>query len=64
MAVPKFEEIHLPVLTLMEDGQEHKSSELEPRIADHFELSEEDRAARLPSGTQRTLLNRVPMVHV
>lgn len=59
MAVPKFEELHLPVLTLMGDGFEQKSRDLELLIADRFNLSKEDRADRLPSGTQRTLLNRV-----
>ena len=43
----------------MGDGLEHKSRDLEPLIADHFNLSKEDRVDRLPSGTQRTLLNRV-----
>lgn len=43
----------------MGDNQVHKGSELIPKLANHFRLSEEDRNELLPSGTQLKFENRV-----
>ena len=49
----------LPVLQLIADKSVHRIAELEPLVAAHFHLSEEDRAETLPSGAETRLHNRV-----
>jgi restriction system protein len=48
-----------PLLVLHEDGAEHAVADIREQIAQQFELSDEDRAERLPSGRVTTLQNRV-----
>ena len=48
----------LPLLRLAGDGQEHTISVAIERLADEFGLTDEQRAALLPSGTQQVLQNR------
>ncbi|CAG1770387.1 partial Mrr restriction system protein, partial [uncultured bacterium] len=57
--VPDFQSIMLPLLKLLGDNQVHKRSDLIPQLADHFNLSGEDRNEVLPSGTQLKFENRV-----
>ncbi len=59
MAIPDFQTMMRPLLQMLADGEEHISSELYPRIGEHFQLSEEERQALLPSGQQPILHNRV-----
>ena len=59
MAVPDFQSVMLPLLELASDGQEHVVAEAVDRLAEHFDLSDEDRREMLPSGTQRRFDNRV-----
>ena len=47
------------MLVLHEDGEEHAVSDSRESLAQQFELTPEDRAERLPSGTVTTLQNRV-----
>lgn len=49
----------LPVLQLMADGRERSLGELEEFVSQHFQLSQTDRQARLPSGGQTVVRNRV-----
>ena len=58
MAVPKYHEMMLPTLRFLADGQERHRRDFPPMIAEHFNLSEEDRAALLPSGQTTYLQNR------
>lgn len=58
MAVPDFQSLMFPVLRLSSQGEIRISDAVE-RLADEFELSEEDRAELLPSGRQTTFANRV-----
>jgi restriction system protein len=62
MAVPDFQSMMLPFLEITGDGQVHTTSEVIQRLADGFQLSQEDREELLPSGTQRRLNNRVKWV--
>lgn len=48
-----------PLLALHENGEEHKIGSTRDAVATVFDLSEEDRAERLPSGRVTTLQNRV-----
>ena len=58
MAVPKYDEIMLPLLQLLSDGKDHHQRDLSSRIGDHFGLNEEERSRMLPSSTQSYLRNR------
>lgn len=59
MAIPGFQEMMLPVLRLLSDGEEHRSKELSEPVADIFSLTEEEREELVPSGVQRKLANRI-----
>lgn len=58
MAVPDFQTLMLPLLKLVSDEQQHTIVEAVERMAEEFQLSEEDRTQLLKSGQPR-LYNRV-----
>jgi restriction system protein len=49
MAIPKYDEIMLPLLKVLSDGQSHTKRELTEKMADHFQLTPEERGQMLPS---------------
>ena len=49
MAIPKYDEMTQPLLQILSDGQEHKQRDLAPKIAAHFNLTEQERTALLPN---------------
>jgi restriction system protein len=49
MAIPKYDEIMLPLLNVLSDGQSHTKRELTEKMADHFHLTPEERGQMLPS---------------
>ncbi len=59
MAIPKYDEMMLPLLQLIGDGTEHAYRDLAPKVADHFQLTEEERAEMLPSTQSTYLRNRL-----
>lgn len=59
MTIPDYQTVMLPLLQLASDAQEHSSREAIERLADLFELSEQERKELLPSGRQATFDNRV-----
>jgi restriction system protein len=59
MAVPDFQTFMRPLLAYHADGEEHEIAATRAALADHFELSEDDRAERIPSGRVTYLQNRV-----
>ena len=59
MPVPTFEKIRLPLLKTVEDKQVHAFWDVVERLANHFDLSPEDRKEVLPSGKQYRFANRV-----
>jgi hypothetical protein len=58
MAVPDFQTLMLPLLKLASDGQPHTLAEALDRLAQEFQLSEDDRAQLLRSGQTR-FYNRI-----
>ena len=58
MAVPDFQTLMLPLLKLAGDGQQHTFAEAVERLAEEFQLSDDDRAQLLKSGQTR-MYNRV-----
>jgi hypothetical protein len=59
MAVPDFQSLMLPLLKLAGDGEPHTSAEAVERLAQEFQLSDDDRKELLPSGKQSRFNNRV-----
>jgi restriction system protein len=59
MAVPSFQEMFLPFLQCLADGQGHRLPEVAAHIASHFQLTDEDKAELIPSGQSSKLSNRV-----
>lgn len=57
--IPDFQTIMLPLLRHIVDGKEHTIKEITEAMADHFQLTEEERNQFLPSGKQKTFTNRV-----
>jgi len=57
--IPTYEEIMLPFLKLLSDGKEHILNEAHDKLADHFQLTEEETRELLPSGQQPVFRNRI-----
>lgn len=59
MTIPDFQSIMLPLMQFASDGQEHSSRESIEYLATHFNLTDEEKQALLPSGKQPIFSNRV-----
>ena len=59
MAIPTYDELMLPLLRGLADGQVHELREFYERLADEFGLTEDERSELLPSGKQRVIVNRI-----
>ncbi|MBJ7374402.1 MAG: restriction endonuclease [Pseudomonas sp.] len=59
MAIPDFQSVMRPVLATVQNGVPLPLNELRERVADQFQLSEDERKERLPSGHQTVINNRV-----
>ncbi len=59
MSVPDFQTVMLPFLQTLKDGKERTMRELTEQLAVHFQLTQEQRQERLPSGPQPLFYNRV-----
>ena len=59
MAIPDFQSVMRPVLVTVQNGVPLPLNELRERVADQFQLSEDERKERLPSGHQTVINNRV-----
>jgi restriction system protein len=59
MTIPDYQTVMLPLLRFAADGDEHSLREAIDKLADRFDLSDDERKALLPSGRQATFDNRV-----
>ncbi|MCU1765739.1 restriction endonuclease [Pseudomonas protegens] len=59
MPIPDFQSVMRPVLTTVQNGAPLPLRELRERIANQFQLTEEERKEYLPSGNQTVINNRV-----
>jgi restriction system protein len=59
MPIPKYDEMTLPILKILADGAEHSQSELADKMAEHFHLTPEERAQRLPKVRATYLRHRL-----
>lgn len=57
--IPKYEEIMLPFLKILSDGNEHSLSETHDALAKQFQLTDSELRELLPSGRQPIFRNRV-----
>lgn len=59
MTVPDFQSFFYPILKFASDQNEHSLNEVRDYLTDYFQLSEEARSERVPSGTQTKFDNRI-----
>jgi restriction system protein len=59
MPIPDYQTLMLPLLKAVADGQEHRIGDITERLANEFQLTQEERQQLLPSGTQTSFSNRV-----
>jgi len=57
--IPDFQTIMFPFLKILSDGEEHTTNETNQKLANHFNLTEEELNEFLPSGAAKTFPNRV-----
>jgi restriction system protein len=57
--IPDYQTIMLPLMQLVSDGQEHNYRDLIERLAEHFNVTPEERRELLASGGQAVFDNRV-----
>lgn len=59
MSVPKYYEMHKPMLQCLADGKTHTLKEIKTYMIQHFHLTEDDISELLPSGRQTYFANRI-----
>ena len=59
MSIPDYQSTFRPLLCSIEDGYERLFNDAFESVCQHFQLNEEQRQERLPSGTQTVIKNRV-----
>lgn len=59
MAIPDFQSFFYPFLKMSLDKKEHSLNEAREFLANYFELSDKDRAEKVPSGSQSRFDNRI-----
>ncbi|MDF1996406.1 restriction endonuclease [Peribacillus frigoritolerans] len=59
MAVPGYQDFMYPFLKQLKDGKEYRLQDLYVLLANHFNLTDEEIAEKLPSGKQTLLVNRI-----
>lgn len=57
--IPDFQSIMLPLLTILNDGNEHALKDIISEISNQFQLTDEERIQLLPSANQNIISNRV-----
>ena len=59
MAIPDYQTLMLPLLDCLRDGAEHQLNNVYELLCEEFKLTQEERKAVLPSGSQGIMRNRV-----
>jgi restriction system protein len=59
MAIPKYDQLMLPLLKILSDCQPHRHRDVIETLATEFQLSDTERKEFLPSGRQTIFDNRV-----
>ena len=58
MAIPSFDEMYIPTLKCLSDGDEHTTREINDFIAEYMKISDEERLELLPSGKEEIFRSR------
>lgn len=53
MTIPTHDELMLPFLQVLSDGQEHRINEVVDKLAKEFNLTQEEIAEEIPSGGRK-----------
>ncbi|MBI3741701.1 MAG: restriction endonuclease [Chloroflexi bacterium] len=59
MPIPDYESLMLPLLKLLSDKKEHEATQVNELLTTEFNLSDEEKSARLPSGAKPVIYSRV-----
>lgn len=59
MAIPDFQSFFYPTLLMSKDGEEHSLNDLREYLTNYFNLTDEEKSERVPSGTQTKFDNRI-----
>jgi restriction system protein len=59
MPIPEFQSFFHPFLNLAKDGKEHSLQEIRDFLTQFFNLTEDEKAEKVPSGTQTKFDNRI-----
>jgi restriction system protein len=59
MNIPKYDEIQLPALQILNKGEQLKAKDLEEKLAIHFKLTEEEKNHPYNSGNGPVFLDRI-----
>ncbi len=59
MAIPDYQSCMRPLLKAVEDGQTYKFKDLVDKLADEFQLTDEEKNELIPSGVQTVINSRV-----
>jgi hypothetical protein len=59
MPIPNYQQIMLPLLTAISDGQTYRHRDVIEKLANRFQITDEERKELLPSGQQSIFENRV-----
>jgi len=59
MAIPSFQDFMLPLLELLQDGKAYKISDVREKLAEYFNITEDEKKILLPSGRQEVYKNRI-----
>jgi restriction system protein len=59
MAIPGYQTVMLPLLSLAVDGEAHKLRDAIEQLVHHFDLTDDERKDLLPSGGHAAFDNRV-----
>lgn len=57
--IPDFQSCMRPLLAAVQDGQIHRFNEAFEQVCIHFQLTEDERSEKLPSGKQTIIRNRI-----
>jgi restriction system protein len=60
MAIPDYQSLMLPLLRLLEDGQEHTAREAIDKLADQFNLTDQSNRRGTQSAPSKWAANRFP----
>lgn len=59
MAIPKYNELYPNVLSVLSDGNEYSTKDMDEIIINQLDLTEDEKNEMLPSGNQKVIKNRI-----